>query len=146
MKPLEQARFDDLYQAYLNELILQGNALKTIDSYSRCLRQVEEYFDTCPDKLSEEQLKSYFLYLATHKSWSSVKTSRCSIQFFYKHVLGRPWVWVNIVKPPKLQPIQDVLSVAEVQAIINGTGHYQWHTPTSLSGLLPHHLQLRPAL
>jgi len=126
MKPLDQARFDDLYQSYLNELILQGKSPKTIDCYSRCLRQVAEYFNTCPDRLSVEQLKRYFLYLATHKSWSLVKIARNAIQFFYKHVLGRPWVWVNIIKPPKQQPIQDVLSVAEVQAIINATRQFRY--------------------
>ena len=36
-------------------------------------------------------------------------------------MLKRPWQWVDIVKPPKQQPIQDVLSVAEVEAIINAT-------------------------
>ena len=121
MKPLEQARFDNLYQAYLNELILQGKSPKTIDCYSRCLRQVTEYFNVCPDHFTTEQLKIYFLHLVEHKSWSLVKITRNAIQFFYKHVLGRPWVWVDIVKPPKQQPIQDVLSVAEVEAIINAT-------------------------
>lgn len=121
MKPLEQAYFDDLYQSYLNELILQGKSPKTIDCYSRCLRQVADYFNVCPDHLTTEQLKIYFLYLVEHKSWSAVKIARNAIQFFYKQVLNRPWVWVDIVKPPKQQPIQDVLSVAEVGAIINAT-------------------------
>jgi len=121
MEPLEQTRFDNLYQAYLNELILQGKRPKTIDCYSRCLRQVTLFFNTCPDHLSAEQLKHYFLYLATHKSWSAVKIARNAIQFFYKHLLGRPWQWIDIVKPPKQQPIQDVLSIAEVEAIINAT-------------------------
>ncbi len=121
MKPLEQARFDKLYQAYLNELTLQGKTPKTIDTYSRYLRQVAQYFDTCPDHLSVEQLKGYFLYLANNKSWSAVKGSRCAIQFFYKHVLSSPWVWVDIVKPPKQQVIQEILSISEVQAIINAT-------------------------
>ena len=121
MKPLDQARFNNLYQSYLNELILQGKSPKTIDCYSRCLRQVAVFFDTCPDHLTVEQLKHYFLHLVEHKSWSLVKITRNAIQFFYKHVLGRPWVWVDIVKPPKQQPIQDVLSVAEVEAIINAT-------------------------
>jgi len=73
MEPLEQTRFDNLYQAYLNELILQGKRPKTIDCYSRCLRQVTLFFNTYPDHLSVEQLKHYFLFLATHKSWSAVK-------------------------------------------------------------------------
>ena len=121
METLEQIRFEKLYQAYLNELTLQGKAPKTIDSYSRYLRQVTYYFDACPDHLTVEQLKCYFLYLVTNKSWSAVKGTRCAIQFLYKHLLGRPWVWVDIVKPPQQQPIQEVLSVAEVEAIINNT-------------------------
>jgi site-specific recombinase XerD len=36
-------------------------------------------------------------------------------------VLKRPWQWVDIVKPPKVQALQDVLSLAEVAAIINTT-------------------------
>ena len=121
MKPLEQARFDKLYQSYLNELFLQGMQPKTIESYSRVLRQVAAFFDTCPVHLSEEQLTCYFLHIATHKSWGAVKIARCAIQFCYRYLLGRPWIWVNIVKPPKQQPIPDVLSIAEVTAIINNT-------------------------
>ena len=121
MKPLEQARFHNLYQAYLNELILQGKSPKTVDCYSRCLRQTADYFNVCPEHLTTEELKIYFLHLIEHKSWRAVKIARNAIQFFYKHVLGRPWVWVDIVKPPKLQPIQDVLAVSEVAAIINAT-------------------------
>jgi integrase/recombinase XerD len=104
MQPLDQTRFDNLYQAYLNKLILQGKSPKTIDCYSRCLRQVTEYFNLCPDHLTTEDLKIYFIYLVEHKSWSLVKISRNAIQFFYKHVLGHPWQWIDIVKPPKQQP------------------------------------------
>lgn len=126
MKPADQARFDNLYQPYLNELTLQGKSEKTIDCYSRCVRQISQFFDICPDKITTEQLKVYFLNLVENKSWSAVKITRNAIQFFFKHVLKRPWEWVNIVKPPKQQTIQDVLSVSvlsvsEVEAIINAT-------------------------
>ncbi len=73
MKPLEQARADDLYQAYINKLILQGKSPKTIDCYSRCLPQVTNYFNASPDNLTTEELKIYFLYLVEHKSWSAEK-------------------------------------------------------------------------
>ena len=46
MNTSEQARFNLLYQSYLNELILQGKSEKTIDGYSRCLRQIASFFDT----------------------------------------------------------------------------------------------------
>lgn len=117
----EQTRFTLLYKRYLNELTLQGKQPKTIEMYSRALRKVGDYFDCCPDHLTQEQLKTYFLDLATNLSWSSVKVARNAIQFFYKHVLNRPWTWVNIVKPPKVQPLQDVLMQGEMEMIINQT-------------------------
>ena len=126
MNTQEQAHFNSIYQSYLNELSLQGKSVKTIDSYSRCIRQVATFFDVCPVNLTPEQLKIYFHYLALHKSWSMVKISRCAIQFLYRHVLGRPWVWVNIVKPPKQQVIQAVLSLNEVAAIINTTRQFRY--------------------
>jgi integrase/recombinase XerD len=117
----EQARFDNLYQPYLNELTLQGKSDRTIDGYGRCLRQIAQFFSVCPDNLSTEQLKTYFLYLVQNKFWSGVKIARNALQHFYKLVLHRPWTWVNIVKPPKQQTIQDVLSLSEIEAIINKT-------------------------
>jgi integrase/recombinase XerD len=117
----KQARFNLLYERYLNELTLQGKSPKTIEMYSRCLRKVADYFDCCPDQLSAAQLKDYFLMLVETRSWSAVKVARNAIQFFYKHVLSRPWEWIDIVKPPRVQPLQDVLSMVEVEALINHT-------------------------
>ena len=126
MNAQEQAHFNSIYQSYLNELTLQGKSAKTIDSYSRCIRQVATFFDVCPVNLTTEQLKNYFHYLATNKSWAAVKMCRCAIQFLYRYVLGRPWTWVNIVKPPKQQVIQAVLSLNEVAAIINTTRQFRY--------------------
>lgn len=36
-------------------------------------------------------------------------------------MLNKPWDWIPIVKPPMLRPLQDVLSLDEVAAIINLT-------------------------
>ena len=126
MNFVNQNRYNLLYQSYLNELTLQGKSEKTIDCYSRCIRQTTYFFDTCPDQLTVEDLKTYFLHLVEHKSWSHVKITRCAIQFLYRYVLGRPWVWVNIVKPPKQQVIQAVLSLNEVAAIINATRKFRY--------------------
>jgi integrase/recombinase XerD len=124
----DQTRFNLLYQAYLNELILQGKSPKTLDMYSRCIRQVSVFFDTCPDALTAAQLKGYFLSLVETKSWSAVKIARNAIQFFYRHVLNKPWDWIPIVKPPVVQPLQDVLSLDEVADIINRTRKLRYQT------------------
>ena len=105
----EQIRFNQVHQAYLNELTLQEKSPKTIDMYSRCLRQVAVFFDTCPDTLTAAQLKTYFLSLVQDKSRSAEIIVRNTIQFFYRHVLDKPWDWIPIVKPPVVQRPQDTV-------------------------------------
>jgi len=48
-----------------------------------------------------------------------VKIVRNGLQFYFKHVLDKEWVWVNIVKPPKEQTLPNILSQAEVPQVLN---------------------------
>jgi len=61
MTPAEVNRFNKLYLCYLKLLKLQGKSRKTIDAYSRAVRQVSKHFDCCPDQLPPEQLEVYFV-------------------------------------------------------------------------------------
>ncbi|MFH0786785.1 MAG: phage integrase N-terminal SAM-like domain-containing protein, partial [Pseudomonadota bacterium] len=63
MNPKEVNRFNKLYQCHLRLLKLQGKSQKTIDAYSRAIRRVREYFDCCPDQLTQEQFELYFAEL-----------------------------------------------------------------------------------
>jgi len=119
MNPSEQSRFDKLYQKLLISLKLQGLRPKTIDSYSRAVRKIAEHFDCCPDTLSKPQLKTYFSHLVDTRSWSLVKIARNALQFFYKHVLEKQWVWVDIVKPPKVQTLPNILTQTEIPRLFN---------------------------
>jgi site-specific recombinase XerD len=121
MNPTEQARFKPLYLAMQRALTLQGKRPKTIDAYSRAIRRVSDYFDRCPDNLTADELKDYFASLVISHSWSTVKLDRNGIQFFYRHVLDRPWDWVKIVKPPKVRSLPDILTRAETLEVINIT-------------------------
>ena len=121
MKQSEVNRFNKLYQQHLRSLKLQGKAKKTIDAYSRAIRRVSNYFDCCPDKLNPEQLEVYFADLVESHSWSTVKIDRLGLQFFWKHVLKLDWQWVDIVKPPKVKTIPDILTPAEIEQLIGAT-------------------------
>jgi len=121
MNRKDQNRFNQLYQQHLDALILQGKSPKTQQMYGYYLQQAADFFDCCPDNLTAADLKTYFLHLVESRSWSTVKVARNAIQFFYRFVLNRPWDWIPIVKPPKVQPLQDVLSMAELNLIINRT-------------------------
>ncbi len=149
MNSQDQIRFNQLYERHLTELTLQGKSKKTIEMYSRSICKLAAYFDTCPDTITTEQLKQYFLALVKSHSWSSVKIDRNAFQFFYQYVLNKEWVWVNIVKPPRVQPLQDVLAISELAAIINATRKLSYQvyflTTYSLGLRLSEALQLRVA-
>lgn len=121
MKSTEANRFKKLYQRHLRLLKLQGKSQKTIDAYSRAVRRVSDHFDCCPDKLTTEQLETYFGELVDTHSWSTVKIDRNGLQFFWRHVLNRDWQWVNIIKPPKIHTIPDILTPAEIERLIGKT-------------------------
>jgi site-specific recombinase XerD len=121
MNTSEVNRFNELYERHLKTLRLQGKAQKTIDAYSRAIRRVRDYFDCCPDKLEPEQLEDYFSDLVDSHSWSTVKIDRLGLQHFWKFVLKKEWNWLNIVKPPKVKTIPDILTPGEVEKLIGAT-------------------------
>lgn len=121
MDPSEQSRFDTLYQRHLRMLKLQGKSDKTIDVYARAVRRVTNHFDCCPDQLTPEQLEIYFGQLVESHSWSTVKVDRNGLQFFWRHVLRLDWKWVNMIKPPKISTLPDILTLAEVEQLIGAT-------------------------
>lgn len=128
MNTNEQQHFDHLYKRYLNELTLQGKSQRTIEAYSRSIRKISAFFNCSPDRLTTDQIKEYLLHLIETRSWSAVKIARNAIQFFYKYVLNRQWEWINIVKPPRVQPLQDVLTQEELSLIISHTRKLSYQT------------------
>jgi integrase/recombinase XerD len=112
----------------MNNIHRQGKAERTIDSYARAIRRITEFFGLCPDQLTQDHLKDYFSALVKSHSWSTVKVDRNGLQFFYKYVIERPWIWVDIVKPPQKRVLPDILSVKEVERVINGTRELRYQT------------------
>src|SRR6266478_609943 len=101
MKEMSAVRFERNYQSHLKHLKLKGLRPKTIDAYSRALRRTGEYFDYQIDDLSAHQLTDYFTALVASHSWSTVKLDWYGLQFYYTHVLRKPWVAPDLIKPPK---------------------------------------------
>lgn len=128
MERSEQIRFDKLYQKHLTTLKLQGKRKSTIDLYSRPLRRLATFFDRCPDRLSPEDLKTYFAALVESHSWSTVKTDRNGLQFFWKHVLGKHWNFVEIIKPPTVKRLPVILTPAEIERLLNAARKLRYYT------------------
>lgn len=118
MTPEEKERFDGLYARHVRALKLKGYATRTIDSYSRAVRRLSKRFDCVPDRVSVEQLEVYFAALVDSHSWATVKVDRNGLQFFWQHILGQDWSWVEIIRPPRIRTLPDILTVPEVEQLI----------------------------
>ena len=117
----EKIHFDKHYQQLLKCLKLQGKADKTIDSYSRAIRRVVQHFDYLPEALTPDNLKDYFAALVESHSWSTVKIDRLGLQFYWRHILKKDWQWIDIVKPPKVKTLPDILTPSEIERLIAAT-------------------------
>ena len=115
----EQTKFDTLYHKHQMMLENHGMRPATIDSYSRAVRRVAEKFDCCPDALTPDQMKAYFKALTKSHSWSTVKCDLSGLKFFWEYSLEKDWDWVTIVKPPQIKNLPDILTVGEVEKLLN---------------------------
>jgi hypothetical protein len=54
-----------------------------------------------PDKLSEEEIRQFFLYLINRRkaAKSTVTIYLCGIKFFFEKTLGRLWPVFDLVRP-----------------------------------------------
>lgn len=119
MNLIEQTTFEILYQHHLRELKLQGKSERTIDSYGRAVRRLDEHFEKPLDTLTPEDLKTYFSSLVETHSWSTVKVDRFGLKFFWKHTLHKEWKWVDIVRPPRMQTLPDILTMEQTKEVID---------------------------
>ena len=63
MTPLRQRMVEDMQ--------LRGLSKKTQEAYVRAVRQLAEHYGRSPDRINEEELRQYFLYLENDKQASS---------------------------------------------------------------------------
>jgi integrase/recombinase XerD len=113
--------FQQNYDIHLKRLTLNGMRPKTIEAYSHALRRVGSYFDCQINDLNEAQLTEYFSDLLTTHSWSTLKHDLYGLKFYYDKVLHKPWPAPNLVKAPTAQRLPDIVTVAQMQQIINAT-------------------------
>lgn len=121
MESSSEQNFNALYQCHLQHLTLKGLRPKTIEGYARALRRIGKYFNHQVEDLSEAQLLAYFSDLLQTHSWSAVKIDLHALRFFYLHVLHKEWTHLQLIKPPRVKRIPQVLSPQEITLIVQNT-------------------------
>ncbi len=119
-------QFKKYYQKQQKCLKLAGFQPKTIDSYSRAIRRIGNYFDCQIDNLTSDQLLDYFSELLEEHSWSTVKLDLYGLKFFYSNVLNKTWKDIPLIKPPKTSRIPDILSVEQTHKLFAATNRLSY--------------------
>jgi len=107
----------------LENMQLRGLAEGTQAHYLRVVDQLAKHLDKPPERISEEELRQYFLYLQNERQLcaSTFGVVLHGIKFFYLHTLNKDWPSLNLVRRPKReQKLPVVFSRAEVKAVLGG--------------------------
>lgn len=106
---------------FLDDLQLHGFAVRTQESYMRAVRVLAYHYHKSPGKITEEELRQYFLYLKNVKksSRASMTIAICGIKFFFEHTLKQSWPTFELVRPAPEKRLPAVLSREEVWLILS---------------------------
>jgi site-specific recombinase XerD len=104
----------------LQDMQLRGHSVRTQEGYLWAVRGLAVFTRLSPDKISEEQLRQYFLYLRNEKEFApgSLSIVYGGIRFFYRYTVRRNWRTLENLRVPKERKLPCVLSTVEVQQLL----------------------------
>jgi integrase/recombinase XerD len=110
-----------LYARMSDDLHLGGMSERTHAGYLRAVRQLADYCQTTPGKITEDQLRRYFLYLKNEKkfAYGSLRVAFSGIKFFYTRTCKRSWDTLAKMKLQNVTTLPEVLTIAQVHSIID---------------------------
>jgi integrase len=108
-----------LRERMLQDMQLRGFADRTQECYLRSVRLLAQHFNKPPDRITEEELRNYFLHVKNVKKWAraTVTISLCGIKFFYTQTLKQQWTTFDLVRPQREKRLPVVLTREEIQRI-----------------------------
>jgi site-specific recombinase XerD len=104
----------------MEDMQLHGLSKGTQTVYASAIRRLAGHYSKSPDRITEEELRQYFLYLTYEKqvSRSTCTIVLCSVKFLYQYTLQREWPTLELVRPPKEKKLPAILSQEEVRKIL----------------------------
>jgi len=112
---------------FAEDMDLAGYSPRSTDMYVRAIRQLTKHYHKSPEKITDEELRRYFLYNKNQRGWSRTAStiSLCGIKLFYTITLKRKWTNLTFVRPEKEKKLPVILSKNEVRKICNAAKmHY----------------------
>jgi integrase/recombinase XerD len=98
---------------------------RTIEGYLLAIRLFIERVDKEPEKLKEEDVRTYVLHLRDdrHQAPSSINIAICALRFFFNFTLQRDFEVFNLLRVHRTRSLPVVLSRGEVCALLSVIRH-----------------------
>ncbi len=109
-----------LRKKMVEDMQLRGYAERTQSSYTRSVRQLENYWHLPSEEVSEQQVRDYFLYCKNEAGWSAatMRIAYSGIKFFYTVTLPMDWETIRLLKMKRLSTPPTVLGIDEMRLIL----------------------------
>jgi len=87
------------------DLVVRGMSVRTREAYLGAVAQLAKYYRRRPDRISEQEVQQYLLYLIQEKklAWSSCNVAAQGMRFFYRVTLKKSEA--QFVIPHARQPL-----------------------------------------
>ncbi|MCP4490879.1 MAG: tyrosine-type recombinase/integrase [Gammaproteobacteria bacterium] len=104
-----------------DDMVLQNLSKNTQYMYVHGVKKLSEYYRSSPDKINEQQVREYLIYLKERSglSYDTVRVRFYGIKFFYQKTMGWNWKVFDLVKIPQPKHLPAVLSFEEVKLILS---------------------------
>lgn len=109
-----------LRKRMIEELQLRGYADRTVEAYVHTVSQLAQHYGRSPDRITEEEVREYLLYLTNTKKVARAThtIALCGLKCFYEKVLGSGFTVLEIARPKREKKLPVVLSRKEVWEIL----------------------------
>lgn len=101
------------------EMVLRRMALRTRQAYSAQVASLAKHYRRSPDRLSQEEIQSYLLYLIEERklSRSSCLQALHALRFFYGETLQRADLTFALPRSRLEQKLPEILSREEIERL-----------------------------
>ena len=119
---MPQSRYftGSLYTRMAEDLHLGGMAERTHAGYLRAVRKLADFSQTSPDKITEDQLRRYFLHMKNdlEYAYGTLRVAFSGIKFFYTRTCKRDWQTLRQMKLQNVKSLPEVITRKQVLQII----------------------------
>lgn len=102
------------------DLQLTGKAKRTHDGYIRAVRQLSDFAGCSPDKVTENQVRQFFLHLKNDRefAYGSLRVALSGVKFFFTNTCKRDWEVIRMLQLQNITTLPEVLTVEQVHRLI----------------------------